>query len=83
MIAVHNYVVTRFIGGGLQTGIGFAQMQGSSGMSADNTGSLSGTAVYRIEHDKIVEELGEMGALSSLLRLRGLGIQRSNKDTAN
>ncbi|KAL6892027.1 SnoaL domain-containing protein [Trichoderma evansii] len=83
MVAVHNYVVTRFIGGGLQTRIGFqdALMQELPRTSTENTGSLSGTAVYRIKHDKIVEEFGEMGALSSLLRLSSVGIQRSNKDT--
>ncbi|KAJ3493642.1 hypothetical protein NLG97_g4604 [Lecanicillium saksenae] len=83
MIAEHNYVVVRWLGGGQHTGVAFDDLP--IGRLPKNTGKMvefSGTTIYTLEDGKIVEEIAEEGALTALQQLAILGsedTQMNNK----
>lgn len=71
MIAEENYVVTRWIGGGKHTGVSFSDLP-SGQLEVANTGKeilFSGTTIFILRDGKIVEEIGEEGALTALQQL--------------
>lgn len=71
MIAENEYVVTRWIGGGKHTGVSFDDLPMGK-LDSSNTGKeiqFSGTTIYTLREGKIVEEIGEEGALTALQQL--------------
>ena len=71
MIAEDNYVVTRWIGGGKHTGVAFDDLPVGQ-LATANTGKVihfSGTTIFTLKDGKIIEEIGEEGALTALQQL--------------
>jgi predicted ester cyclase len=70
LIAEGDYVVGRWDGGGPHTGPAFdALPMGSLPAHSGRKMLFTGTTVFRIENGKIVEEIGEEGALTALQQL--------------
>ena len=71
MIAEENFVVTRWIGGGKHTGVAFDDLP-LGALHQPNSGKeiqFSGTTIYTLRDGKIIEEIGEEGALTALQQL--------------
>jgi predicted ester cyclase len=70
LIADGDYVVGRWDGGGTQTGPAFADLpMGALPANSGRRMLFTGTTVFRIKNGKIVEEIGEEGALTALQQL--------------
>ncbi|MDI9248315.1 ester cyclase [Stenotrophomonas sp. RS-48] len=70
LIAEGDYVVGRWDGGGTHTGPAFSDLPvGSLPEASGKKIRFTGTSVFRIENGKIVEEIGEEGALVALQQL--------------
>lgn len=70
LIAEGDYVVGRWDGGGTHTGPAFADLPVGALLAASGRKiRFTGTTVFRIENGKIVEEVGEEGALMALQQL--------------
>lgn len=70
LIAEGDYVVGRWDGGGTHTGPAFADLPvGALPAASGRQVRFTGTSVFRIENGKIVEEIGEEGALLALQQL--------------
>lgn len=75
MIAERDYVVTRWIGGGRHTGVAFDDLPAGR-IATPNTGKVihfSGTTIFTLKDGKIIEEVGEEGALTALQQLGIVG----------
>ncbi|MEN3230268.1 ester cyclase [Methylorubrum rhodesianum] len=72
LIAEGDFVVGRWDGGGTHTGPAFDDMAlGSLPANSGRSMRFTGTTVFKLRDGKIVEEIGEEGALTAL---QGLGI---------
>ncbi|MBS0450026.1 MAG: ester cyclase [Proteobacteria bacterium] len=70
LIAEGDYVVGRWDGGGTHTGPAFSDLPvGKLPAASGKKIRFTGTSVFRIENGKIVEEIGEEGALVALQQL--------------
>jgi predicted ester cyclase len=70
LIADGDYVVGRWDGGGTRTGPAFAGLpMGALPANSGRRMLVTGTTVFRIKDGKIVEEIGEEGALTALQQL--------------
>ena len=79
LIAEGDYVVGRWDGGGTHTGPAFADLPvGALPAASGRQVRFTGTSVFRIENGKIVEEIGEEGAL---LALQQLGLLTAPNDS--
>ncbi|KAF5720741.1 NTF2 [Fusarium mundagurra] len=71
LIAEHDYVVVRWIGGGKHTGEAFHDLPVGS-LPFANSGKeihFSGTTIFRLKDELIIEEIGEESALTALQQL--------------
>ncbi|TVY84204.1 hypothetical protein LSUE1_G001531 [Lachnellula suecica] len=71
MIAEENYVVIRWIGGGMHSGLPFSESLAGS-LDTTNTGNefhFFGTTIFTLQDGKIIEEIGEEGSLTALQQL--------------
>jgi predicted ester cyclase len=69
-IAEGDFVAARWDGGGTHTGPAFSALPvGSLPAASGRKMRFTGTTVFRIEDGKIVEEIGEEGALTALQQL--------------
>ena len=70
LIADGDYVVGRWDGGGTHTGPAFGDLPvGSLPARSGRKMKFTGTTVFRLKDGKIVEEIGEEGALTALQQL--------------
>jgi predicted ester cyclase len=70
LIAEGDYVVGRWDGGGTHTGPAFKDLPvGSLPANSGRKMKFTGTTVFKIESGRIVEEIGEEGALTALQQL--------------
>lgn len=70
LIAEGDYVVGRWDGGGTHTGPAFGDLPvGSLSAKSGRKMKFTGTTVFKIVDGKIVEEIGEEGALTALQQL--------------
>ena len=70
LIAEGDYVVGRWDGGGTHTGQAFSDLPiGALPEASGRSMRFTGTKVFRIENGKIVEEIGEEGAMTALQQL--------------
>jgi predicted ester cyclase len=70
LIAEGNYVVGRWDGGGTHTGPAFGDLPvGSLPARSGRKMKFTGTTMFRLTDGKIVEEIGEEGALTALQQL--------------
>jgi predicted ester cyclase len=70
LIAEGDYVVGRWDGGGSHTGPAFKDLPvGALPANSGRKMKFTGTTVFKIENGKIVEEIGEEGALTALQQL--------------
>ena len=70
MIAEGDYVVGRWDGGGTHTGPAFGDLPvGALPANSGRKMKFTGTTVFKIVDGKIVEEIGEEGALTALQQL--------------
>jgi predicted ester cyclase len=66
LIADRDYVVGRWDGGGTHTGPAFRDLPvGSLPASSGHKMKFTGTTVFRLKDGRIVEEIGEEGALTA------------------
>lgn len=71
LIAEGDYVVGRWDGGGTHTGPAFSDLPvGSLPAASGRKMRFTGTTVFLIKDGKIVEEIGEEGALTALQNLQ-------------
>ncbi|KAJ3951796.1 hypothetical protein N0V92_011778 [Colletotrichum tropicale] len=71
LIASGPYVVGRWIGGGTHTGVAFDDLAVGA-LDQPNTGKkmyFTGTTIFTLKDGRIVEEIGEEGALTALQQL--------------
>ena len=69
-IAEGDYVAARWDGGGTHTGPAFADLPvGSLPAASGKKVRFTGTSVFKIQNGKIIEEIGEEGALTALQQL--------------
>ena len=70
LIAEGDYVVGRWDGGGTHTGPAFRDLPiGELPANSGKKMRFTGTSVFRLQDGKIVEEIGEEGALTALQHL--------------
>jgi predicted ester cyclase len=70
LIVEGDYVVGRWDGGGTHTGRAFADLPvGSLLEGSGRKMKFTGTTVFKLKDGKIVEEIGEEGALTALQQL--------------
>jgi predicted ester cyclase len=71
LIAEGDYVVGRWDGGGTHTGPAFSDLPiGSLPAASGRNIRFTGTTVFRVVDGKIVEEIGQEGALTALQQLQ-------------
>lgn len=71
LIAEGDYVVGRWDGGGTHTGPAFSDLPvGALPEASGRKMRFTGTTVFKLENGRIVEEIGEEGALTALQNLQ-------------
>lgn len=79
LIAEDDYVVARWFGGGKHTGVAFHDLPIGS-LPVPNSGNemrFSGTTIFKLKDNKIVEETGEESELIAMQQLRLLELNRN------